>query len=309
MPSIRHLSTALLLAGTSLAAPLLTGFANNVEARDSAAPCSPLPCAANGIEYVIATITMPYGSASTPTALSSPPSVTPVATPTNTNSQAPTPVSAATDAPKSALAPASSAAAPATSAAATPTPANNAAPSTASLTADTILKIMPDSGSCAGRDKVPGNCRTAEQAAAPLAKGFSTWGITVPGAQAANLALIAFESDQMIYKTSAQGIAGKGTYAVMMPDNVKLYATKLKGEAAVAQAGTPAAILDLVNANDDDAFGAASWYMAEQCPGAQDKFKGDVDAAWTSYITDCVNGGVLDQRQATWNNAKKAFGL
>lgn len=168
---------------------------------------------------------------------------------------------------------------------------------------------MPDSGSCTNRDPIQGNCRTADQAAAPLAKGFSTWGITVKAAQAANLALIAYESGQMEYKVSATGIEGKGTYAVMMPPNVKLYATKLKGEAAVAQAGTPAAILDLVNANDDDAFGAASWYMSTQCAGTQEKFSGDVDAAWTYYISTCVGGSDLAGRQPFWDDAKKAFGF
>lgn len=114
-----------------------------------------------------------------------------------------------------------------------------------------------------------------------------------------------------MYKVSASDppTPGKGTYAVMMPPNVKLYATKLKGEAAVTAAGSDVNILELVNASDEDAFGAASWYMSTQCPGAQEKFTGDVDAAFASYITDCVHGGDMEKRQATWINAKKAFGL
>ncbi|TID12830.1 hypothetical protein E2P81_ATG09778 [Venturia nashicola] len=304
MPSVRSLSTVLLLAATSLAAPFFSGVTNKVVARDGAAPCSPLPCVANRIMYVMETVTVPYGSASTPTAGSSGSAVAPVATASSVaSSQAGTP-------PASAPVPMS--AAPATSAAGSSTPASNVAPSTGSLTADTLLQIMPLSGSCdGGRNKVPGNCRTAAQAAAPLQKGFDDWKITVKGAQAANLALIAFESEQMMYKVSVGSppTPGKGTYAVMMPPNVKLYATQLKGEAAVAAAGTVEKILDLVNTSDDDAFGAASWYMSTQCPGAQDKFSGDVDAAFASYITDCVHGGDMEKRQATWTNAKKAFGL
>ncbi|KAE9982128.1 hypothetical protein EG328_011233 [Venturia inaequalis] len=311
MPSIRTLSTVLLLAGTSLAAPFFNEATNKVVvARDGVAPCSPLPCVVDRIMYMMLTVTVPEGSTSTPTPVSPGSPAAPVVTPSSAaNPQAP----AATEAPASAPAPPSSPA-PATSAAATPTPPSNAAPSTGALTVETILKIMPLTSSCAGREDVhaPGNCRTAAQAAAPLQKAFDDWKITVKGAQAANLALIAFESEQLRYKVSVgtPPTPGKGTYAVMMPPNIKLYATKLKGEAAVAEAGTVEKILDLVNTSDDDAFGAASWYMSTQCPDAQAKFSsGDVDAAFASYITDCVNGGDMDKRQATWINAKKAFGL
>lgn len=116
-----------------------------------------------------------------------------------------------------------------------------------------------------------------------------------------------------MYKVSVgpPAIPGKGTYAVMMPNNVALYATELKGADAVKEAGTVEKILDLVNASDDDAFGAASWYMATQpiCAGIQEMFKGDVDAAYMSYITKCVGGSDLAGRQPFWDSAKKAFGL
>lgn len=112
-----------------------------------------------------------------------------------------------------------------------------------------------------------------------------------------------------MYKVGINSVAGKGTYAVMMPNNVEKYATQIKGAGEVAKAATPEAILALVNTSDDDAFGAASWYMKTQCPDTLKMFDGNVDAAWTNYISTCVGGSDLAGRQPFWDSAKAAFGL
>jgi hypothetical protein len=335
MSTIRNLSTALLLAGTALGAPIFAGSWTQPK-NDVVATLAPRDYVSDRILYVTTTITIPYGSTAptlSPTAVVSVPSmahstmtasVVPVAasSPVSGNTQA-----AASMAPIATSSPAlkntqasmpslvatvasSPAAAQASGPAASPTPAVNVASSGSSLTADIIKMIMPLSGSCAGRDPQAGSCRTADQAAAPLAKAFSTYGITSKGAQAANLALIAYESSQMMYKVGLDpSTPGKGTYAVMLPPNVQKYATQLYGAAAVTNAATPVAILALVNTKDDDAFGAASWYMSTQCPSAQALFNGDVDTAWTSYISSCVGGSDLAGRQPFWDAAKKAFSL
>lgn len=319
MATIRNLSTVLLLAGTSLAAPFYAGNwtppKSDVEAMPLAATASPvLPNLArrdwisNGILYVTTTIVLSDGAtapAPSPTAVES---ASPKIQSTMTTSVAP--VATTSPIAKTQAAASSPAATVASSPASSPTPAKDTAPSAGSLSADTIKKIMPLSGSCAGRDPQAGSCRTADQAAAPLAKAFGTYGITSKGAQAANLALIAYESGQMMYKVGLDpATPGKGTYAVMMPPNVKKYAEQLFGADAVTKAATPVAILALVNANDDDAFGSASWYMSTQCPDIQKQFDGNVDTAWTAYISTCVGGSDLAGRQPFWDAAKTAFGI
>jgi hypothetical protein len=293
------------------ASPVFADVARRVARRDYIS---------NNILFVTATVTIPYGgapAASSPVAISSAPSmdhstmatsVTPSAAASpaaNTQAPAPGPVAPVASSPAAVVPAASSPAAP-------PSPAQNAAPaaSGSTLSADTIIKIMPNSASCANRDAQPGSCRTAAEAAPHLAKAFNTYGITSKGAQAANLALIAFESAEMVYKVGLDAnTPGKGTYAVMMPPNVKKYATQLKGADAVTQAGNPVAILALVNTQDDDAFGSASWYMSTQCPDIQKQFDGDVDSAWTAYISTCVGGSEMAKRQPYWDAAKKAFGI
>jgi hypothetical protein len=170
---------------------------------------------------------------------------------------------------------------------------------------------MPSSASCSGAPYAD-ECKTADQAAPFIAAAFSKYKITSKGAQAANLALMAIESGEFKYSKShfpAPGTPGKGTRNMQSPDFNSKYATALYGASKVQAAGSPDAILALVN-DDADSFASASWFLATNCPSVLKQFETDVAGAWTAYIgSGCIGTTDSTQRENYWTAAKKAFGI
>lgn len=173
-----------------------------------------------------------------------------------------------------------------------------------------IAAIAPLSSSC---DNAPaaGECATAAQAAPALAVSFSKYGITSKGAQAAVIALEAFESGQFKYKMNHYpGVPGQGTRNMMSPTFVSEYATAILGAASVSGAGAPAAVLALVNRNDNDSFGSGAWFLSTKCPAVLAQFASSPDTAWTAYLgSGCIGTSDTSDRDAFWTAAKTALGV
>lgn len=75
--------------------------------------------------------------------------------------------------------------------------------------ADTILMIMPTSGSCSGRGD---ECVTADVAAPYLVSGMTHYSVSTAMEQAGILSLVAYESNEMQYKKNLNNAAsGQGT--------------------------------------------------------------------------------------------------
>lgn len=96
---------------------------------------------------------------------------------------------------------------------------------------------------------------------------------------------------------------------MMSPTFVSQYATELVGAAQVASAGSPAAVLDLVNGDDEGSFGGGAWFMKAHCADLIPQFATSPDAAWSSFISSCVQTTSGAERDAIWTNAKKALGV
>jgi hypothetical protein len=375
MASLRNISTLLLLAGSSAAAPRWWSYQGpgdlkkHAQASTSSVVAEAVPASAattpiekvavqaaytpppggfvsNGILYLTTTIYLQPGE-SPPTAVapapipaaSSPVQAAPVAP--VSSQQAPAP-EVAPPQPVATVATSSQAAAPqvaspqpaANSPSKSPAPdslqiipvtstnklsataAQQAAASPASnsgsggsITSDIIAAIAPNSQSC---DNAPaaGECATAAQAAPAFNSAFAKYGINTPGAQAAVIAWEAFESAQFKYKVNkVPGNPGQGTRCMMMPNFVSEYASAAVGAAQVSSAGSPAAILALVNGDDAGSFGGGAWYMSTKCPNLISQFSTSADSAWSTFMTSCVSTTDTADRDALWTAAKKALGV
>ncbi|KAF2397517.1 hypothetical protein EJ06DRAFT_464720, partial [Trichodelitschia bisporula] len=174
------------------------------------------------------------------------------------------------------------------------------------LTTSQILAIMPQTASCAN-EPYPGECRTAAQAAPLFAQSFTKYKITDPHAQAAILALVAYESGQLKANIGhTPPVPGKGTRNMQSPTYNSQYATALYGAAKVAAAGSPEAVLGLVT-NDADSFASAAWFLTSQCPQLQAAFGTQPEQTWVQYLTQCIGTTDNAQRDAYWVSAKKAL--
>jgi hypothetical protein len=179
------------------------------------------------------------------------------------------------------------------------------------LDAALILQIMPGASSC-NNAPFPAECRTAEQAAPFINAAFNRYMINSKAAQAATLALQALETGELKYDHShfpAPGIPGKGTRNMQSPEFNKEYATAVVGADKVQAAGSPDAVLALVN-GDAESFASASWFLATKCPDILTQFTTSPDAAWTAYLgPGCIGTTDSDDREQYWTVAKKALGL
>ena len=139
---------------------------------------------------------------------------------------------------------------------------------------------------------------------------YSTYKISSPGAQAAVLALMMFESDGFVYNQKHfPATPGQGTRNMMSPTFVSEYATALLGAAAVQAAGSPAAVLQLVSGLDDSC-GSGAWFLATKCAGVLAQFATDPEGAWVAYYApDCIGTTLTADRTALWNQAKVLFGV
>jgi hypothetical protein len=96
---------------------------------------------------------------------------------------------------------------------------------------------------------------------------------------------------------------------MMMPNFVSEYATALVGAAKVSSAGSPAAVLNLVNGDDAGSFGGGAWYMSTKCSNLISQFATAPDTAWSAFMTSCVGTTDTSDRDALWTAAKKALGV
>jgi len=175
-----------------------------------------------------------------------------------------------------------------------------------SLNPSVIQAIMPSSNSCSGAE-FPDECATAEQAAPFIAQGWTTYNLTCKAAQAATLALMAYESGEFKYNQAHfPPTPGKGTRNMQSPTfNIK-YAADVFGASASSD---PTTALDSVLPGQYS-FASASWFLATQCPSVLEQFASDPDGAWTEYLgSNCI--GTIDnsQRDAYWASAKRALGV
>ncbi|KAI1759667.1 hypothetical protein GGR53DRAFT_131323 [Hypoxylon sp. FL1150] len=180
--------------------------------------------------------------------------------------------------------------------------------------ADIVLKIAPDSKTCADTTE----CRTAEEAGPLLAAAMAQYGLDSAGQIAAVLALTALESVQYKYKHNVSpGRPGQGTSNMQMYSYNLEYAMsipELKDQAAQYSADeTDAtkqnALLALVQ-DDKYNFGSGPWFLSTKCADAKDALSAgkDLDAGFQAYMT-CVGVTIDSERQAFWDSAKAAFGL
>ena len=165
---------------------------------------------------------------------------------------------------------------------------------------------MPSSDSCSGAE-FPNECATAEHAAPFVAQGWTTYNINSRGAQAATLALMAYESGEFKFNQAHfPFIFGKGTRNMQSPTfNVK-YAAAVFGSSA---SSNPTTALNSV-LPDQYTFASASWFLATQCPSVLQQFASDPNGAWTKYLgPSCIVTTDNSQRDAYWAKAKTAMGV
>jgi hypothetical protein len=171
-----------------------------------------------------------------------------------------------------------------------------------------VVAAIPGSDSCAGAE-FPNECITADAATPFIAQSLVTYGISSKAAQAAVLSLIAVETG-LKYNTHhfPSPDPTQGARNMMTAPFIAKYATQLYGAAKVAQAGSAAAVLQLVDTDESASSGAAAWYLATQCPAVLTQFATDPEAAFTAYIA-CIGAPPSSDRTQAWNNAKTVFGV
>ena len=177
------------------------------------------------------------------------------------------------------------------------------------ITPQQLLAIAPGSATCASGSP---ECRTAQQAAGPIARSFARYGIYAPHLQAALVSTIVLESGEFKYsRNKVPGRPGQGTRNMQMPPFNLQYAQSLPDIADKVAGKAPADVLDLILANDDYDFGSAAWYVTSQaaCKPALGLLNGgNGEAAFTSYLTDCLGTTVTSERTAYHMKAMAQFG-
>jgi hypothetical protein len=178
------------------------------------------------------------------------------------------------------------------------------------LTAEIITTIAPATASCNGSEFAD-ECADATRAAPAISKSFETYGITTAGEQAALVAYMLFESGNFKYsKNHYPGRPGQGTRMMAMPPFISEYATAVVGAQAVATASAegPAAVLNLVNADDEKSFGSAAWYLSTKCtPEIRSGLAAETVDGWHNFLTVCVGTTAVPERDTSWVAAKQAI--
>jgi hypothetical protein len=179
------------------------------------------------------------------------------------------------------------------------------------ITAADLIKLAPDTASCAGAAYAD-ECRTADTAAPAIAISFTNFGVSSFGAQAALVAIMLFESGDFKYNKNhfpAPGRPGQGTRNMQSPEFNEKYAEYMTGCAPCgfttegvekAKSEGPAAVLELVS-DDEWSFGSAAWFLRTQCDASiEDGLASGTEAGFKSYIEDCVGTTLTDDRIAGW---------
>lgn len=196
-----------------------------------------------------------------------------------------------------------------------PTLKRDAASTSTCLTAEEIIAVDPKTASCVGAVPLD-ECADASRAAVAINKSFQTYSINSTGEKAALLAYMMYESGSFKYNRNhypEPGRPGQGTRMMAMYPYVKLYATSVLGEDAVAKAEAVGgddgmnAVLALVNSDDEKSFGSAAWFLSSQCTQeVKAGLAAETVDGWHAFLTECVGTTVAD-RDALWLSAKQAM--
>lgn len=199
-----------------------------------------------------------------------------------------------------------------------PTAANNLTrtqqlATVSSLTAASLLTIAPSSDTCSGATH-PLECKTAEEALAPILASFATYKITDPATQAAVVSTIAMESGDFKYSHHyfPFPVPGQGTRNMQSAAYNLDYArsvSKLAGELEAAQAAGPENVVNLLLSHPEYDFGSAAWFLTSQCDdGVVSGLSKAGTEAFDAYV-GCIGASASAQRTEYYTNALKAFEL
>lgn len=183
----------------------------------------------------------------------------------------------------------------------------------AALTADTLQKIAPQSSSCTGATHAD-ECKTAQQALAPILASFQTYKITDPATQAAVLSTIALESADFKYAKHyfPSPNPGQGTRNMQSAKYNLQYAQSIPELApllAKVDTKNPEAVLELIITYADYDFGSAAWFLTSQC--SKETVQGlskPGEEAFGAYLK-CIGTEASDDRQKKYEAALAALGV
>lgn len=200
---------------------------------------------------------------------------------------------------------------------AAPTPQYTTSPSPSTLSAADLIAMDPVTASCPSTGDYADQCADATRAAPAISASFTKYNITTPGARAALIAIMLFESVSFRYNHFlGTGSPGQGTRNMQMARFNELYATQLFGAQAVADAktsGTQDAVEDRVLAlvqGDAESFASAAWFVTTQCQAdVLDGLADGSSAGWDAYLTACIGTTHTAERDVSWTAAKKVLGV
>ncbi|KAK4697619.1 hypothetical protein P7C71_g501, partial [Lecanoromycetidae sp. Uapishka_2] len=172
------------------------------------------------------------------------------------------------------------------------------------VTTAQLQSIAPNSASCKGSGQYASECQTAAGAAGAISASFATYGISTPGAAAAVIATMAFESGEFEYAVHhfPTPNPGQGTRNMQSAKYNLQYAQSipaLASELPAAQAKGPDAILSMLIQYKDIDFGSAAWFMKTNCaPSVMSGLASGTTEAFGAWVT-CY-GGTLSSKLTTY---------
>ncbi|EHK98828.1 hypothetical protein GLAREA_05676 [Glarea lozoyensis ATCC 20868] len=189
-----------------------------------------------------------------------------------------------------------------------------------------LLQLAPGSASCNGAP-VPGECRTAEQAAPFLIQAFKDYNIYNVNEIAMILSLLAFETEDFKYNTGlamngeTTPPAGKGTRNLQDAENNLKYARSIPALAPqvdkITKATSAAGLTDeqknAVRAlvlSDEYSWASAMWYYTTEplCVPEKAKIQAGGPDALPAYIR-CLKTEPATKRDEKLALARAAFGI
>lgn len=97
------------------------------------------------------------------------------------------------------------------------------------------------------------------------------------------------------------------TFNIQYAASIPALASKLS---AINANQDPAAVLDLLLADETYDFGSAAWFLTTQCqPDVRSALQSGSEDGWERYITQCVGTTVTDERREYWNRAVQVLGV
>jgi len=186
-------------------------------------------------------------------------------------------------------------------------------PTDSHITVASLLAIAPTSDTCAGATH-PLECKTAQEALAPILASFATYKITDPATQAAVVSTIAMESGDFKYSHHyfPNPVAGQGTRNMQSAAYNLEYAQsipELAGRLDAARAAGPEDVTDLLINSPEYDFGSAAWFLTSQCDKGVVNGLSKVGPATFSAYLGCIGAAGSAQRTEYYTTALKAFGV